>query len=115
MRWTDIRDRVYDRIDPISAGGEEYRPRVDGIAAGEDMAAHLLCDRGFVPTITTVVPADFARRVLYPTDLREAEDTDFAIRLALAGCHPLAASSPGQFATLGTWAAKRSSIAISTG
>lgn len=25
VRWRDIRDRVFDRIDPISAGGEEYR------------------------------------------------------------------------------------------
>ena len=66
-----------------------------GVAPGEDMATYLLCDRGFVPTITTVVPADFARRVLYPTDLREAEDTDFAIRLALAGCTWRMAEAPG--------------------
>ncbi len=25
VRWTDIRDRVFGRIDPISAGGKEYR------------------------------------------------------------------------------------------
>ena len=25
VRWDDIRDRVFDRIDPIAAGGEEYR------------------------------------------------------------------------------------------
>jgi mycothione reductase len=25
VRWTDIRDRVFGRIDPISAGGERYR------------------------------------------------------------------------------------------
>ena len=25
IRWRDIRDRVFDRIDPIAAGGEEYR------------------------------------------------------------------------------------------
>ncbi|BBG00719.1 MULTISPECIES: mycothione reductase [Pseudonocardia] len=25
IRWTDIRDRVFGRIDPISAGGREYR------------------------------------------------------------------------------------------
>ncbi len=25
VRWKDIRDRVFDRIDPIAAGGEEYR------------------------------------------------------------------------------------------
>ncbi len=25
VRWTDIRNRVFDRIDPIAAGGEDYR------------------------------------------------------------------------------------------
>ena len=25
MRWPDIRDRVFGRIDPISAGGRRYR------------------------------------------------------------------------------------------
>ncbi len=66
-----------------------------GIAPGEEMAAYLLCDRGFVPTITTVVPAALARQTLYPTDLREAEDTDFAVRLALAGCTFRMAEEPG--------------------
>ncbi|MEV8374731.1 mycothione reductase [Kribbella sp. NPDC056861] len=27
VRWPDIRDRVFGRIDPISAGGEEYREK----------------------------------------------------------------------------------------
>lgn len=66
-----------------------------GIGANEDMAAYLLCDRGFVPTITTVVPAALARQTLYHTDLREAEDTDFTIRLALAGCAFRMAEAPG--------------------
>ncbi|HWD29609.1 MAG TPA: glycosyltransferase family 2 protein [Rhizomicrobium sp.] len=65
------------------------------LRTGEDMAAYLLCDRGFVPTITTVVPADLARRVLYNENLREAEDTDFAIRLALEGCRFVMAQEAG--------------------
>jgi len=65
------------------------------LRAGEDMATYLLCDRGFVPTITTVVPADLAKAVLYAEDLREAEDTDFAIRLALRGCAFVMADAPG--------------------
>ena len=65
------------------------------IAPGEDMAAYLLCDRGFVPTITTVVPAELARQVRYHENLREAEDTDFAIRLSLAGCRFVMAEVPG--------------------
>jgi glycosyltransferase involved in cell wall biosynthesis len=65
------------------------------IAAGEDMATYLLCDRGFVPTITTVVPAERAKRVLYNENLREAEDTDFAIRLSLEGCRFVMARQAG--------------------
>ncbi|HJW41524.1 MAG TPA: glycosyltransferase family A protein [Rhizomicrobium sp.] len=61
----------------------------------EDMATYLLCDRGFVPTITTVVPAELAKAILYDEDLREAEDTDFAVRLALAGCRFVMAEEPG--------------------
>jgi glycosyltransferase involved in cell wall biosynthesis len=56
------------------------------IRPNEDMATYLLCDRGFVPTITVVAPRAVAIRVRYAENLRPAEDTDFAIRLALAGC-----------------------------
>lgn len=65
------------------------------IRPGEDMAAYLLCDRGFVPTITTVVPAGLAQQVRCHENLREAEDTDFAVRLALAGCRFVMADAPG--------------------
>ncbi len=53
---------------------------------GEEMASYLLCDRGFVPTITIAVEREMARRIRYHTRLIAAEDTDFAIRLSLAGC-----------------------------
>ena len=56
------------------------------IRADEDMGEYTLCERGFVPTITTVVPREMAQRVRYHPKLRAAEDVDFAIRLALAGC-----------------------------
>ena len=85
----------YARIVVDRGDGRTLLKPPRGIAVGEDMAAYLLCDRGFVPTITTVVPADLARRTLYHTDLREAEDTDFAIRLALAGCAFRMAEAPG--------------------
>lgn len=52
----------------------------------EDMGEYLLCDRGFVPTITIVVERQMAKRVRYHPHLRVAEDTDFAIRLQRAGC-----------------------------
>lgn len=65
------------------------------IAASEHMATYLLCDRGFVPTITVVVARETARRVRYHEDLRAAEDTDFAIRLFLDGQRFAMVEAPG--------------------
>jgi|HubBroStandDraft_2_1064218.scaffolds.fasta_scaffold41998_2 glycosyltransferase involved in cell wall biosynthesis len=61
----------------------------------EHMATYLLCDRGFVPTITVVVETDMARRIRYHEDLHAAEDTDFALRLFLAGCKFSMIEEPG--------------------
>lgn len=57
-----------------------------GIAEGEDMASYLMCDRGFVQTSGLLVPRAIAARVRYRPDVTFGDDTDFAIRLALAGC-----------------------------
>ncbi|MDE2183224.1 MAG: glycosyltransferase family 2 protein [Alphaproteobacteria bacterium] len=66
-----------------------------GIAAGEDMANYLMCDRGFVPTSTVVVERAVAQAIRYPDDLAASEDTDFAIRAALAGTRFLMIEEPG--------------------
>ena len=76
-------------------GGRSYLKPPRAIGAGENMASYLLCDRGFVPTTTLVVPRPLAAKTLYDTDLREAEDADFAIRLALGGCAFRMAQLPG--------------------
>jgi glycosyltransferase involved in cell wall biosynthesis len=60
----------------------------------EDMAEYLLCDRGFVPTISLAVETQAARDVRY-ADLPPAEDTDFAIRLFHAGVRFVMAQAPG--------------------
>ena len=65
------------------------------IGTNEDMAEYLLCGRGFVPTITIVVEREVAQRVRYHPKLRAAEDTDFAIRLALEGCRFEMTAEPG--------------------
>ena len=85
----------YARMIVDRGDGRQILKPPRAIRAGEDMAAYLLCDRGFVPTITTVVPAVLARQVRYHENLREAEDTDFAVRLALAGCRFVMADAAG--------------------
>jgi glycosyltransferase involved in cell wall biosynthesis len=61
----------------------------------ENMGEYLLCERGFVPTITIVVERETARRVRYHPKLRAAEDLDFAVRLALEGCRFEMLEEPG--------------------
>jgi glycosyltransferase involved in cell wall biosynthesis len=65
------------------------------IAPGEHMATYLMCDRGFVPTITLVVARETAQRVRYDDTLPFAQDMDFAIRLYLDGCKFRMAEEPG--------------------
>jgi glycosyltransferase involved in cell wall biosynthesis len=65
------------------------------IRPGEHMATYLLCDRGFIPTITIALPTEIARKVRYGEKWRPAEDTDFAIRLFLAGCEFKMIDEPG--------------------
>ena len=85
----------YARILVNRGDGREFLKPPRAIRPGEDMGEYLLCERGFVPTITTVVEREIAKRVRYHTKLRSAEDTDFAIRLALAGCQFTMIAEPG--------------------
>jgi glycosyltransferase involved in cell wall biosynthesis len=76
----------YARMRVDRGGGRSFEKPPRAIAQGEHMATYLLCDRGFVPTITLVVARETAQRVRYDETLPYAQDTDFAIRLYLAGC-----------------------------
>jgi glycosyltransferase involved in cell wall biosynthesis len=85
----------YARMIVDRGNGNTFLKPPRAIAPGEHMATYLLCERGFVPTITVVVERSTAQRVRYSEDLRAAEDTDFAIRLFLDGQHFVMAQSPG--------------------
>lgn len=60
----------------------------------ENMAVYLMCDRGFVPTSTMVVEAELARKIRFHEALPPSEDTDFAIRAALAGARFAMSETP---------------------
>lgn len=85
----------YARILVDRGEGRTFLKPPRAIREGEDMGEYLLCRRGFVPTITLVVERQMAHRVGYHADLRAAEDTDFAIRLAEAGCKFVMAPEAG--------------------
>ncbi|PZM15566.1 glycosyltransferase family 2 protein [Rhizobium tubonense] len=64
------------------------------IRSDEDMAIYLICDRGFVQTSGLALRSETAKRVKYREDAIFGDDTDFAIRLQLAGCRFEMAESP---------------------
>jgi glycosyltransferase involved in cell wall biosynthesis len=85
----------YARVIVDRGEGRTFIKPPRGIRPGEDMGEYLLCDRGFVPTITIAVERELATKVGYNINLRPAEDTDFAMRLALSGCTFRMTEQPG--------------------
>ena len=67
----------YARMRVDRGEGRVFLKPPRAILPDEDMASYLLCDRGFVPTITIAVEREMARRIRYHENLRAAEDTDF--------------------------------------
>jgi glycosyltransferase involved in cell wall biosynthesis len=85
----------YARVVVDRGAGRTLLKPPRAIRPGEHMATYLLCDRGFVPTITVVLPREIAWRVRYSEALRFAQDTDFALRLYLEGCRFRMLEEPG--------------------
>lgn len=85
----------YARIVVDRGEGRSLLKPPRAIRQGEHMATYLLCDRGFVPTITLALPREIAQRVRYSEALPFAQDTDFALRLYLDGCHFRMIEEPG--------------------
>jgi glycosyltransferase involved in cell wall biosynthesis len=85
----------YARVWVDRGQGPAFLKPPRAIRPAEDMAMYLLCDRGFTQTSTMVVPREAAREIRFNEHLRAAEDTDFAIRLHLAGCRFHMIEEPG--------------------
>jgi len=85
----------YARVLCNRGDGRTFLRPPRAIRTNEDMGEYVLCERGFVPTITIAVERDMAQRVRYHPKLRAAEDVDFAIRLALEGCTFRMLEEPG--------------------
>ena len=85
----------YARVRVDRGEGRVFLKPPRALGPGENMADYLLRDRGFTPTSTMVVPRETASRVRFDEHLRVAEDTDFAIRLSLAGCRFAMLEAPG--------------------
>jgi glycosyltransferase involved in cell wall biosynthesis len=92
----DTNDLVaYARVRVDRGEGRVFLKPPRTILQGENMANYLLCDRGFAATSTIVAPRAAAAMVRFHEHLRVAEDTDFVIRLSLAGFRFAMQESPG--------------------
>lgn len=85
----------YARVRVDRGKGRIFLKPPRALGPGEDMANYLLCERGFTPTSTIVAPREAAASVRFDEHLRMAEDTDFAIRLSLAGYRFRMLDAPG--------------------
>jgi len=85
----------YARVVVDRGNGRTLLKPPRALRPGEHMATYLLCDRGFVPTITLAVETSVARNVRYSEHLPFGQDTDFAIRLFLEGCQFAMLKEPG--------------------
>jgi glycosyltransferase involved in cell wall biosynthesis len=85
----------YARMIVERGWGRSFLKPPRAIGQNEHMATYLLCDRGFIPTITLVVATELAQRIRYSDGMPFGQDTDFAIRLYLAGSRFVMAEEPG--------------------
>ena len=123
IRWSDIRDRVFGRIDPISAGGREYRverspnitvyfghaaftgpraltvERTDGSGTDELTADQVVVAAGGRPAIPDAITASGAPYETSDTVMRLPE---LPRRLAIVGGGYIAAEFAHVFSALGT-------------
>ena len=84
----------YSAVIAVRAEGVQVVKPPRGIGRHENMAVYLMCDRGFVQTSGLVLPGEIARTVRYREDAVYGDDTDFAIRLQLAGCRFVMSAKP---------------------
>ena len=85
----------YSRVLVDRGNGKTLLKPARARRSDEHMATYLLCDRGFVPTITVAVERKLAQRIRYSEYLRFGEDIDFALRLFLDGCRFKMLEQPG--------------------
>lgn len=85
----------YARVRVDRGQGRVFLKPPRALLPNENMAEYLLCDRGFTPTSTIAAPRAIAAQVRFDEHLNVAEDTDFAIRLSLAGCRFAMLEAPG--------------------
>jgi glycosyltransferase involved in cell wall biosynthesis len=88
--------------------GRQFLKPYRAIGVDEPVDRYLMCDRGFIQTSSVALSRNLAGRVRYREDVQFGDDTDFAVRLSLAGARFLMAPRPGTI-----WADRRTDDRLS--
>lgn len=86
---------AYGQVLADRGGGRNFLKPPRAIQRDEPVDRYLMCDRGFIQTSSVALSRALAEKVRYREDVRFGDDTDFALRLSLAGARFSMASRPG--------------------
>lgn len=86
---------AYGQVVADRGAGRHFLKPPRAIASGETMDSYLMCDRGFIQTSSMALSRALAQKVRYREDVGFGDDTDFALRLSLAGGRFLMTERPG--------------------
>lgn len=76
---------TYTQIITNRGNGITFLKPPRALSEFEDISEYLLCDRGFVPTSTLILPTYLAKKVKYDEQMSAGNDVEFAIRLVHSG------------------------------
>ena len=86
---------AYGQVLADRGEGRNFLKPPRAIARNERVDRYLMCDRGFIQTSSVALSRSLAKRVRYREDVKFGDDTDFAVRLSLAGGRFMMAERPG--------------------
>ena len=86
---------AYGQVLADRGGGRNFLKPPRAIARDERVDRYLMCDRGFIQTSSLALSRSLAGKVRYREDVKFGDDTDFALRLSLAGARFVMTERPG--------------------
>lgn len=86
---------AYGQVLADRGGGRNFLKPPRAIGRGERLDKYLMCDRGFIQTSSVALSRALAGKVRYREDVKFGDDTDFALRLSLAGAQFRMTQRPG--------------------
>lgn len=86
---------AYGQVLADRGQGRNFLKPPRAIARDERVDRYLMCDRGFIQTSSVALGRGLAEKVRYREDVQFGDDTDFALRLSLAGARFVMTERPG--------------------